>query len=487
MNACEGEKVQMVKGNERGSVYAVVLAGGSGTRFWPVSREAMPKQMLSIVGDQTLLQQTLSRIRPKVIPERTYIVTTQFQASEIKRQFILEKGAEEAANLIIEPMGKNTAPAIGYAAVIIEQLDPGAIMLVLPADHHIADEGRFLKAIDAATEVAGKDLLVTLGIRPNRPETGYGYIKIGSGLPEEILRQLRGYDAFYVTAFTEKPDRETAELYLLDGGYFWNSGMFVWRAAAILAEIERHIPKLYKGLDRLRRSLEEGDKGSIKKIYSHFEALSIDYGVMEKSDNVALIPVDIGWSDVGSWQALDEIMEKDSNGNIVLGDCVPVDTQNSLLWGGKRLIATVGLEDMVVVDTPDALFACRKDRSQDVRKVVDLLKAHGRQEWFATKSGERPWGAWTVLTEDRTYRVRRLEIISGERVDSDKHIGRIEHLILVEGTATVVIDGKDKELQLGQSFPMPIGVNHQIENRGKTTCRLIEVLCGEDADGDIDD
>ena len=190
---------------------------------------------------------------------------------------------------------------------------------------------------------------------------------------------------------------------------------------------------------------------------------------MEKSDNVALIPVDIGWSDVGSWQALDEIMEKDSNGNIVLGDCVPVDTQNSLLWGGKRLIATVGLEDMVVVDTPDALFACRKDRSQDVRKVVDLLKTHGRQEWFATKSGEKPWGAWTVLTEDRTYRVRKLEIISGERVDSDKHIGRIEHLILVEGTATVVIDGKDKELQLGQSFPIPIGVNHQIENRDKTT------------------
>lgn len=477
----------MAKGNDRESVFAMILAGGSGTRFWPVSREAMPKQLLSIVGDKTLLQQTLSRIRSKIPLERTYIVTTEFYAREIRRQFVVEKGVKYDAQLIIEPMGKNTAPAIGFAAVIIEQLDPEAIMVVLPSDHHIADESRFLKALDAAFEVVKKGFLVTLGIRPSRPETGYGYIKIGAGLAEDVLRPLRGHDAFYVATFTEKPDRETAQQYLLEGGYFWNSGMFAWKAATILEEIEKHIPKLYKGLDRLRRSLREGDKECVKKIYSNFENISIDYGVMEKSDNVALIPVDIGWSDVGSWQALDEIMEKDNNGNIVLGDCVPVDTQNSLLWGGKRLIATVGLEDMVVVDTPDALFACRKDRSQDVRKVVDLLKAHGRQEWFATKNGERPWGAWTVLTEDRTYRVRRVEIISGERVDSDKHIGRIEHLILVEGTATVVIDGKDKELQLGQSFPIPIGVNHQIENRGKTTCRLIEVLWGEPADGDIDD
>ncbi len=469
----------MVKGNKRGSVYAVVLAGGSGTRFWPVSREAMPKQMLSIVGDQTLLQQTLSRIRPKVIPERTYIVTTQFQASEIKRQFILEKGAEEAANLIIEPVGKNTAPAIGYAAVIIEQLDPGAIMLVLPADHHIADEGRFLKAIDAATEVAGKDFLVTLGIRPNRPETGYGYIKIGSGLSEEILRQLRGYDAFYVTAFTEKPDRETAELYLLDGGYFWNSGMFVWRAAAILAEIERHIPKLYKGLDRLRRSLEEGDKGNIKKIYSQLDALSIDYGVMEKSDNVALIPAAIGWSDVGSWQALDEILEKDADGNIVLGDCVAVDTRNSLFWGGERLIAAVGLEDMVVVDTQDALFVCEKDRSQDVRKVVELLKAHGRQECSYPKSGEKSWGSWVILTQGETHQVRRLEIVPGARIDLHKHSKRIEHLILVDGGATVVIDREDRELHPGEGLLVPPGTRHQIENRGESICRLIEVQSGE--------
>lgn len=476
---------EMVKGNdtkEKGEVYAGILAGGVGKRFWPLSREGLPKQMLSIIGGSTLLEQTLSRIRKRIHPERTYIITTESYSPEIKRQFIAGKGPDEAVNLIVEPEGKNTAPAIGFAAMLIERLDPEAVLVILPSDHHIENEERFIRALDAGVKIARRGYLVTLGIRPTRPETGYGYIKIGSGLPKDILKELKGHDAFYVTAFTEKPDRDTAEAYLLEGCYYWNSGIFIWKASQILAEIKKHMPDLYRGIEQLKGCLEKGDKGAIEKIYKGFKAISIDYGVMEKSENVVLIPTDMGWSDLGSWNALEEIMEQDKEGNIIMGDCVLVDTFNSIFWGGRRLIAAVGLKDKVVVDTPDALLVCEKGRAQDVSKVVEILRAQGREESFAPKQRVNSYGSWTVLDQARGSKVVSVEIYPGSKLDAHKHTKMVEHLIVTEGCATIFVSGKGQDLQAGEAILIAKGIQHRIENRGKGICRIVQIQIGESND-----
>jgi mannose-1-phosphate guanylyltransferase/mannose-6-phosphate isomerase len=268
-------------------------------------------------------------------------------------------------------------------------------------------------------------------------------------------------------------------MYLLEGCYYWNSGMFIWKASQILAEIKRYMPDLYRGIEGLKMCLERGDKKGIEDIYRQLRAISIDYGVMEKSENVVLIPTDMGWSDVGSWIALEDIMEKDKEGNIAIGDCLLVDTTSSIFWGGRRLIAAVGLRDKIVVDTQDALLVCEKDRSQDVNRVVEILRARGREESFYTKEGVESWGRWTVLEKKAGYLVVSLEIYPESTIEPHEHKGIDEHLIVTQGCASVLISGNGQDLYEGKGIFISRGIQHKIENRAKQTLRIIEIHTGD--------
>ncbi|MCL2670316.1 MAG: mannose-1-phosphate guanylyltransferase [Syntrophaceae bacterium] len=348
------------------SMFAVIMAGGKGARFWPRSREKMPKHLLDILGERTIIQETAARLRPLVPPERTLIVTGSSHAAELARQLPEIPGE----NILIEPVGRNTAPCIGWAALHIQERAGDAVMACLPADHRIADETVFLRVLDAAARAAAHGALVTVGIQPTGPETGYGYIEQGSPLPAE------GQDPVYkVRSFREKPERATAEQFLRQGGFVWNSGIFVWRASTILSEIECRLPALHQGLLKIRAAMgTDREEEIVASVYEGLQGVSIDYGVMEKAQEVLVILGGFGWSDLGSWDALWEILPKDAEGNAVRGEWVGIDARRSLIHSPGKLVALVGVEDLLVVDTPDALLICRRGRSQGIRQVVETLE-----------------------------------------------------------------------------------------------------------------
>jgi mannose-1-phosphate guanylyltransferase len=356
-------------------MFAVIMAGGKGARFWPRSREKMPKHLLDILGERTIIRETVDRIRPLVPPERTLIVTGRSHAAEVIRQ-LPEIPAE---NILIEPVGRNTAPCIGLAALHIQKRVPDAVMLVLPSDHRIGDEETFRRVLEAAGRAASEgDALVTIGIRPTGPETGYGYIEQGDPLPNCGDAGTCG-----VRSFREKPSLEQAQEFLRQGGFLWNSGMFVWKASTIIGAIRRFLPELHSGLTRIREALgTEEEEEIVGKVYSAQKAVSIDYGVMEKAEDVLVVPGDFGWSDLGSWDALWEVSGKDENGNAVRGPFVGIDSGDSLVHSSGKLVALVGVRDLIVVETDDALLICRRGRSQDVRKVVETLEKNNKKEYL---------------------------------------------------------------------------------------------------------
>jgi mannose-1-phosphate guanylyltransferase len=353
-------------------MYIVILAGGSGTRFWPVSRSSRPKQLIAITDGPTMLQRTVERVLP-LKPKRILVVTNRLQVEETERQLAVYRSSVPV-DVIAEPVGRNTAPAVGLAATIIAAHDPEGVMAVLPADHYIRDVEGLQETLLAAAHSARNGWLMTLGIVPTSPETGYGYL--------EADMSLRGKGPFPVTRFVEKPDRTTALAYLDAGTFFWNSGMFVWRSDIILAEIEKHMP----GLATQLGLLSFGDiwdladlSGQIAGIYAELASQSIDYGVMERSDRVQMVPADIGWSDVGSWSALPDVSDADELGSVVT-NCsayINVDSTGCVVSGNAGIVATVGVHDLIVVATPDAVLVCPRDRAQEVRRVVDQLSARG--------------------------------------------------------------------------------------------------------------
>ncbi len=353
-------------------MYIVILAGGTGTRFWPLSRAARPKQLISLTGDRTMLQRTVERILP-LKPRRILIVTNTLQAEETRRQTSSYRGVH--IDVIAEPVGRNTAPAIGLAATIISSHDPAGIMAVLPADHFIRDEEALRDTLVDASHSARNGYLVTLGIMPSRPETGYGYI--------EADMDMRGEGPFPVRRFVEKPPLEQAMAYLDSGNYFWNSGMFIWRADAILSDIKLYLPDLADALAAIKFDndiWELSDLDSqIETAYINAENISIDYGVMEKSKRVQVMPVEIGWSDVGSWSALPEVADTDDNGTVCINaaDHVAIDSTGCLICVDKQVVATVGVHNLVIVSTPDAILVCDRDRAQDVKKIVEELSRKG--------------------------------------------------------------------------------------------------------------
>ncbi|HPX62275.1 MAG TPA: mannose-1-phosphate guanylyltransferase [Deltaproteobacteria bacterium] len=349
-------------------MYVVILAGGSGTRFWPLSRASRPKQLISIAGGKSMLQRTVDRVLP-LKPKRIMVVTNESQAEETERQ--LAGYRHVIIDVIAEPAARNTAPAIGLAAAIIAAHDPGGVMAVLPADHFIRDEQAMCEAISVAVNSARKGYLATVGIVPSRPETGYGYI--------EADVELRGEGPFPVKRFVEKPPLEQALEYIEQGNFFWNSGMFAWRADVILAEIGRHLPELSRSLADICFNCDVWElsdlEDQIAQLYEAVASISIDYAVMEKSDKVQVVPAEMGWSDVGSWSALPEIAEADGQGNVAMevGAHVSIDSSDCIIHGGGRTIATVGLKGVIVVATDDAVLVCDREHAQDVRRVVDQL------------------------------------------------------------------------------------------------------------------
>jgi mannose-1-phosphate guanylyltransferase/mannose-6-phosphate isomerase len=456
-------------------MYAVIMAGGSGTRFWPLSREKMPKQLLKIGSDDTLIQLTVDRVLPLVKREHVFIVTNQGLAVDIGTQLTSRFGGSWDRNFILEPEAKNTAPALALSALHLNRIDPDGIMIVLSADHAIRNVEAFRTCIATAARAAAQDYLVTLGIKPNRPETGYGYIKAGQPCHEA------GVDGVCrVERFVEKPDLATAQGYLASGQYYWNSGMFVWKVRTFLKEIERHMPSLHEGLEQVRKSIGSGtETEAVRGMFARLQSVSVDYGIMEKTDRAAVVPADIGWSDVGSWTALEEVTDKDSSGNIIAGNVIDIDSTDSVIYADKRLVATIGLRDTIVVDTPDATLVCSRDRAQDVKKVVDELKKRKAEERLTHRTVHRPWGNYTILEEGDRYKIKRIVVVPGSKLSHQLHHHRSEHWVVVSGTARVTNGDKEYDVHTNESTYIPMSTKHRLENPGKVPLQIIEVQNGE--------
>jgi len=461
-------------------VFAVILAGGAGVRFWPYSREMWPKQMLDIVGEDSLLRQTIRRLEGFIPPENIIIVTTEKLAQDIKFHLDSLGPAAKKIQFIKEPVGRNTAPAIGLSAVHLHRLHPESIMVVMPSDHAIPDRETFLGDLRLAIEGARRNGLVTFGIKPDRPATGYGYLR------RKDSTESGGKGLFRLERFVEKPDFETARKYLSEENYFWNSGIFVWKTTTILAEIEKQLPNLYKTLGEIEHLLFESNEpdepnklDKLKKLYSGLDSVSIDYGVMEKCTDVLMVFASFRWSDLGSWTALDEVMEKDDAGNIIRGNTLDIESQNSTILAGERIIATIGLKDMVVVDTPDATLVTSKGRDQEVRKIVERLKSRGREEHLLHRKVEKPWGSYTVLEKGPGYKIKRVVLKPNGRLSLQRHKRRSEHWVVISGEARVTKEGEGCIVRANESTYIPINTRHRLENPGEEPLQIIEVQNGD--------
>lgn len=456
-------------------LYPVIMAGGSGTRFWPLSRHLFPKQLLRISGEYTLIQQTMRRVIGCAPPANVLISTNAAQADLIRAQ--LADWKEDLTNgFLLEPEGRNTAPAIALAALEVLTRDPDGLMLVVPADHVVTGKRDFETAVRLASQLAAKGYLVTFGIKPIRPETGYGYIKPKGNALLGKHGKLRGY---LVQQFVEKPNAAKAAQYVKKGSYFWNSGMFVWRAATILEEIGLHQPAIVAAMERIGKlKIDGAPQQSIDDVYRRIVSVSIDTGVMERSSKAAVVPVTFQWSDVGSWGSLDEVAEKDRAGNVVTGRVIDLESEDSIVYADRRVVATIGLQDMVVVDTPDATLVCPKSRAQDVKKIVDILKQQQAPEHLEHLTVQRPWGSYTVLEEGPGFKVKRVTVKPGGRLSLQMHHQRSEHWVVIGGIARVTRDQEVFDLHVGESTAIPVKTKHRLENPGQETLHIIEVQNG---------
>ncbi|UHQ19682.1 mannose-1-phosphate guanylyltransferase/mannose-6-phosphate isomerase [Lysobacter sp. KIS68-7] len=446
----------------------VLLSGGSGTRLWPLSREAYPKQFLPLVGEDTMLQATWLRAAPLAGDTPPIVVANEAHRFLVAEQLRLV-GAP-VPRIVLEPVGRNTAPAIAVAA--LQALDDGAdpLLLVLPSDHVVGDVDAFRVAVHTASAAAAEGKLVTFGIVPTAPETGFGYIEADAN-----ARGVR-----HVRRFVEKPDHATAEHYVREGGYYWNSGMFLFRASVVLAELERFRPDIVAAC---RASLDAAkrDGDFVRLDAAAFAACpsdSIDYAVMERTDAAMVLPVDIGWNDVGSWSALWDVTARDADGNAHQGDVISVDSRNSYAYA-RRLVALVGVDDLVVVETDDAVLVARKDRVQQVKDVVAQLKAAQRTQVSLHREVHRPWGSYDSVDVGEGFQVKRIKVKPGATLSLQSHKHRAEHWIVVRGIARVTRGDDVFDLRANESTYIPIGERHRLQNPGEQMLELIEVQSGD--------
>ncbi|EED38391.1 mannose-1-phosphate guanylyltransferase/mannose-6-phosphate isomerase [Stenotrophomonas sp. SKA14] len=447
------------------SIQPVILSGGSGTRLWPLSREAYPKQFLPLAGELTMLQATWKRVAP--IAARGPLVIANEEHRFVAAEQLQQVDAEPAA-IILEPVGRNTAPAIAVAALEATRDGGDALLLVLPSDHVITNEAAFRSAVQAAAGAAEAGKLVTFGIVPTGPETGYGYIKAAEG------RGLRA-----VERFVEKPDLETATGYVSSGQYYWNSGMFLFKASRYLQELERFHPAMLAGSRQAwQQARRDADFTRLDRdAFTAVASDSIDYAVMEKTADAVVIPLDAGWNDVGSWTALRDVSQQDGDGNAHQGDVIAIDCRNTYAYG-QRLVAMVGLDDVIVVETDDAVLVGKADRMQEVKTVVAQLKAEGRSEATWHRKVYRPWGAYDSIDNGERFQVKRITVKPGGTLSLQMHHHRAEHWIVVSGTAEVTRGDEVILLSENQSTYIPLGVTHRLRNPGKLPLELIEVQSG---------
>ncbi|BCK15022.1 TPA: mannose-1-phosphate guanylyltransferase/mannose-6-phosphate isomerase [Vibrio cholerae] len=446
----------------------VIMAGGSGSRLWPLSRSLYPKQFISLASDKSMLQETITRLSglehqaPLLIcnQEHRFIVAEQLRQQRIKH-----------GGIVLEPVGRNTAPAIALAALHATKHGDDPLLLVLAADHVIQNQAAFTQAVKNAVKPAEQGMLVTFGIVPTAPETGYGYIKQG---------EVVGETAYRVAQFVEKPNLATAEQYLASGEYYWNSGMFLFKASRYLKELKAHRQDILHACE-LAMQGARGDLDFVRIEESSFTECpedSIDYAVMEKTQDALVVPMDAGWSDVGSFSALWEVSSKDSHGNVMVGDVIAEQTHNSYIYAQNKLVSTVGVDNLVIIETKDAVLVANKDKVQDVKNVVNQLKALQRRECEQHREVYRPWGSHDEIAEGERYHVKHLRVKPGEQTALQMHHHRAEHWVVVQGTAKVTNGDKSYLVSENQSTYIPLGSAHRIANPGKVDLHLIEVRSG---------
>ncbi|MBN3724955.1 mannose-1-phosphate guanylyltransferase/mannose-6-phosphate isomerase [Burkholderia sp. Ac-20379] len=454
------------------NIIPIILCGGKGTRLWPMSRGGYPKQYLKLTGDHTLVQQTAHRLRN--IPD----VAAPIVVSNAEQRFLVAEQFRQIgitpSSIVLEPSPRNTAPAIAAAAHLAIQAQPDALLLVLPSDHVIQNEDAFVEAVLNASKVAAEGQLVTFGIAPKGPNTGYGYIRRGAAIDA-------GAAVYRVDAFIEKPDAEKAQRLLDEGGYYWNSGMFLLKASTYLDELRELAPEIASQTE-LSIATASRDADFVRLGQEAFDASpseSIDYAVMEKTARAAVVEtVDLGWDDIGSWSALADIAEKNEQGNTALGDTYLDGVTNSYIRAEHRMVAAIGVEDLVIVETADAVLVTHRDKAQDVKKIVEWLNASGRHESVTHRRVVRPWGDYEGIDQGDRFQVKRIVVKPGEKLSLQMHHHRAEHWIVVKGTALVTNGDKEIMLTENQSTYIPLGATHRLSNPGKIPLELIEVQSG---------